>query len=234
MVGLFTWLNFEYSRDTYETHVDGAHRGGLRHGFPMTAWDGGDEASASIVHEELSLKMGTYGGWQIGGLLVDIFVFVGALAAVCVVSKLLAGGATSQPAERGVSLHAAVYPVIFLSAAALLWANTDVRTRLVEFKDGTHDFQQDMGWPFCMYLASNPSFKPVRPPAKLPTKDERLIFLQSNPGAWFKRAHWNKGYIILNIVTGLTIVLGLAGGIQFLLRRPKNAHPDVVQRGPSD
>jgi hypothetical protein len=234
VVGLFAWLNFEYSRDAYEAHIDGAHRGGLRHGFPLAAWDGGDEASASIVDEELSLKMGAYGGWQFGGLAVDILVFIGALAAVCVVSESLAGNASPQPAQRGLSLHPAVYPVIFLSAAALLWANTDVRTRLIENKDGTHDFQQDMGWPFCIYLASNPNFEPVRPPEKIPTKDERLLFLQANSGAWFKRAHWNKGYIVLNIVTGLTIVLGLAGGIQFFLRRPENAHADVVQHGPSD
>lgn len=237
MLTLFSWLNFEYSRSSYESNASGTHRGGVRHGFPMTAWDGGDEAHAQVIDKALSLKTHSFGGWQWGGLVVDLVVFAAAILAAGFVCESIAsrGKPVSPGPPRSLSLHPAVYPVVIFSAAALLWANLNVRTELVEMRDGTHDFYQEMGWPFRVYLASNPHFRPIQPPETVPTKEDRLIYLQSNPDSWYQRAHWYMGHIVLNIVLGLACVLALGGAAQFLLRRTRKIAPaDVVLPPTSD
>lgn len=231
VIALFSWLNFDYSRDAYTENVAGAWRGGVRHGFPLTAWDGGGESRAAHIDGRMSLRMKEYGGWQFGGLFVDVLVLAAVLTTAGRVLETRAR--RTNPAAivarlRGPALHLPVYPAIALSSAALLWANLDVRTRLVEFPDGRHDFYQEMGWPFRTYLASRPSFKPVRPPEKLPTRDEKLIYLQANPDAWYKQAHWYMSHIALNVVAGLALVLVVAGGAQYALRSKAKIKPVAV------
>ena len=104
VLGLFVWLNLDWSRDAYVHREASGWRGGVRQGFPMHCRDAGNETTVTVSAEGLLLHFRPYGGWHWPGLAADLAVFA------------LAAATTLLLTERGMRAYSRRRKLLLLTA----------------------------------------------------------------------------------------------------------------------
>jgi len=154
----FLWLNLDASREAYcRPGLDG-WQGGVRHGFPVALWDAGMQYAAP---QSGGLYCRAYGGWQFGGLLLDLAALGAVLAATWFVAELCqrifrgSGGVADRAvAPRAPAVRPATAAVLLAMAAASVLLNLRVRTEFSSDAGSTPRFEQRMGWPLAFFDAN--------------------------------------------------------------------------------
>jgi len=156
----FLWLNLDASREAYCRPSPDGWQGGVRHGFPVTLWDAGMQYAAPQTG---GLCYCAYGGWQFGGLLLDLAALGAVLAATWFVAKWCrriprgsGAGADRAVAPRVPAVRPATAAVLLAVAAASVLLNLRVRTEFSSDAGSTPRFEQRMGWPLTFFDANGP------------------------------------------------------------------------------
>jgi len=209
---LFVWLNFDYTRNAYNDHVGIAWRGGMRYGFPLSAWDSEQASLVGVVNDQMNFRMITYGGVQWAGLAVNVLILGMALLGVAWSAEVLRARVigTKEIAPRKYQrMHATSYAAALCMAALLLWVNAQHEIQEIETK-GKRDYQQTYGWPLDVYSANAPKDAVYAHAESLSLG--MVAYLESHPNAWYKFAGWNTRNITWNLLicVGLVMVTAAA------------------------
>ena len=164
----FLWLNLDASREAYCRPSSGGWQGGVQHGFPVTLWDAGMQYAAP---QSGGFHHRAYGGWQFGGLLLDLAALGAVLTATWFVTercqRIFRGNSGTDRtsclspnfravAPRAPAVRPATAAVLLAVAAASVLLNLRVRTEFSSDAASTPRFEQRMGWPLTFFDANGP------------------------------------------------------------------------------
>ncbi len=228
---LFVWLHLDFSRDAYVEQHGASWRGGVRHGFPLPWWDGGEQATAGSQPEGgLRLTIAPFRNVDGLALSVDLLALAAALAAAAFVAQRAMGrmgrmGRSASGPETAPPLapKPAIRPATALLAAGiaglLCWANLRVETSLAEARTGAQQFQE-MGWPLPIFVSSHAL--PESPPGKsapAPLSNQSSRWIQDHAHISPRLAHWFLDNIALNVLIGLACICVAGAASEKALRR---------------
>jgi hypothetical protein len=233
VLGLFVWLNVEWSRSEYVERDVNGWRGGTREGFPLCWWDAGVKSATGVTGDKLFLRQRAYGGWLWLGIAGNLATLALAAALAAFLSeralRRVRGGQESLPHRRR-----AIRPVTGVVAAAVLSISvcgnllTFTRCHGGEFGG----YSQRMGVPFVTYSASRPQMKDVTVfPDRLQTEAQAIAGIENNPRVMWRLAHWHMEGIIANAIVIMLLVIGAACASEKYLRRREAAAGSAQDAG---